>query len=760
MAVLNLDTGYILKSTTSGSVKATAEFSATITSDFNVQVSMAARVFGDTIIQNGVRCTAGHNGGGGLPAHNVQNTGVVNRTNWVAPVSYTWNFPRFRDAYNITCFVQFNGEYVSPYYGFYRGSDGSAGPFVAAGIITIPGFPIYAPISPTNQLNTRNSDTQNTISWTNNPTTQQPYDYLDMHRSTDGGGWTLIVSWIAPTATSFVDSTTSPNHSYAYHVRSVNPAGLGNAYASNTTFNTPAAPTSLVASRNAANNIDLVWVNPGFTETASQLSRSSNGGQTWTDLAIISGANLTSATDAPGGGTYRYRVRNLRDSLISVWSNQSADVVTIVPPNPPTLVSPINGRIISMADQYVTFEWVHNPIDGSAQTGVELWYSIGTSGIWGGFYTGNTNVQTYKINIGIYWGGSVNQTIYWRARTRGAHTDFSGYTIGTFVLRQVPQVSIISPANDNVIIDMLPMILSWNYSDISGTQLRADLTIRSATGITLWTRTVIGTATSYTLESSEFLPDNLSNFIFQIAVTSTSTLTASTTRRFSTDYEEPPVPLANLRKDVNFGSVSIQVLEGHAEGNEPLTVSLAVFRGNVLIGNNLHNGAMVIDRYPPLDVDIVYRIVAFAATGVFSQAEYTIRIESIEYAYINFGQNYTQVLRLGIEPTFDWGTEHDREAIAVWGKREPLVRIGENFLMSGSVSGKVWKEIFWKPGSINATIFEAEALDRWNGIAIIRRPRGEIIPAVYNVQMSVGDDHMLADVSVDFERVDGDGLYV
>ena len=147
----------------------------------------------------------------------------VAQTGWAS-----FTFGRTSADYMVYIRIHVWGELTSGY-----GPAGADTGWYLLGIVVVP--KVNPPLSPTNIVNTRNSDFNNTISWTNNPAPNAHYDYLIVYRSVDGGGWSALpgATALPGNATSFVDSTTSPNHSYLYHVVSVNVAGVGNQNVSN-----------------------------------------------------------------------------------------------------------------------------------------------------------------------------------------------------------------------------------------------------------------------------------------------------------------------------------------------------------------------------------------------------------------------------------------------------------------------------------------------------------------------------------------------
>ena len=644
--------------------------------------------------------------------------------------------------------------------------------FSAAGALAQTGFALIAtltipklnkPAAPTNLANSRANDSSGTISWAIHPTSDAPYDSQKITRSVDGGAYSDLTgaTALSGTVTSYKDLTRSAGHSYSYKVTAVNVAGSTTSAASATIYNTPNAPTKLTASRNAQNQIELKCTNPAGTQTATEFARSADKGASMTVITpAVTGASVIAYTDVPGGGTFRYCARNVRTSpttLRSAWSAWTADVSAMMAPKAPTLTGPVSGATVSMATETVRFDWVHNPQDGSAQSAARIQLSKddwATSQI---FQISNANAF-YVASV--TW--DVNDTVKWKVQTKGAHADYSPYsTERSFTLKQVPQVDILSPADDDTVIDTMPLDIAWDYSDMSGTLRQSTLRLKDSAGAMLWGKDLVGDIYGYQLDPSEFLLLNDSDYLLEISVTSTSGLSASTQRGFATHFLEPAEPDGELMVDRDFGSVAIQVFASEEAEGVPETVSLSVYREQVLIADGLQPGSVAIDRYPPLDSEVTYTIAALTATGVSATSQYRTYLESGGYAYINFGDGMAQVLRLGLIPSDTYGTEHDREGIPVWGKRDPIVRIGGGAHLTGTLVGKVWRASdTWPDGGVNASLEDARSLDAWDGIGVVRRPHQISLPALCDVQIALADEPLLADVTVSYERVSADGLYL
>ena len=613
------------------------------------------------------------------------------------------------------------------------------------------------PSVPTVCTNTRNSDLQNTVSWTNGASASvSKTTYLE--RQINGGAWSQIAT-VSGTTTSYVDNAASVNNSYAYRVRS-GWGGTYSAYAtSGMTYNTPSAPGKPQAARNVDNSIAITFANSANTSTAIELQRSTDA-STWATVKTQTGNNLTSITDNPGGGTFYYRVRNTRDALVSAWSEVSDKIVTIAPPAAPSLTSPLNSAVIPTSTPEIILSWMHNPVDGSVQTAAEVQYSTNEGTSW---TTVNvTTAQSYQLANNF----SVNTTVTWRVRTKGADPSFGPYSSNrAFVISQTPSVSLTSPPQ---IIESLPIVVSWNYTDLSGTQQQAQISLLSDTGSVLFSRTIQGTATSTSIFSSDYLPANGSSYTLRVSVRSTSSLTNEINIPVSTDYLEPPLAEASVDVDWQKASVSLAIHEV-VDAALPGTVAMGIFRrrkdgSTLMFADQVPSGAAVTDKYPPLDETLVYLFVAYAETGVASIREVEVVIPSRMQAYINFGDNLADVARLMLDTKFDASLTHQKEIIETAGlsKRDayPLVIYGESQSYSGNISGTAMRDdSLIHLDMTYGLIPEIEAARDWTGYVVLRLPYEE--PFAADITISKGTDMQYASsIAIQWERVRANGLAI
>ncbi|MCL1846958.1 MAG: fibronectin type III domain-containing protein [Coriobacteriia bacterium] len=605
--------------------------------------------------------------------------------------------------------------------------------------------------------NTRVSDTQNTVAWTlGAASSDSKTTYIE--RSVDGGTYAQITT-VKGTVTSYADKATSANHSYSYRVRS----GWGTLYSgyatSGVTYNTPSAPGKPTVARMDATKVRASFANTALTATATELQRSSNG-TSWTAAQTQSGSAVVSIDDTPGGGTWYYRVRNTRGTLASAYSATSAAVVTLQPPAAPTLVSPASSAVISTAEASIAFQWTHNPLDGSAQTSAELQYS--TNG--GTSYTtvsvsGSTNKHTLTNSF------TVNATVTWRVRTKGADAAFGAYSsTRTFKVYQAPSVAITSPGTTPI--TDLPIGITWTYTDLSGTQQQATVELLSVAGKALFSRTLQGTATTFQLASGDFLPDNHTAYTLRVTVRSTTSLVAQTQMGISTDYTEPAEAEPGYAIDAQRAAVELSVFEGD-EPEVPPTVSMGIMRrrsdGSLLVlVDKVPSGTAVTDVYPPLDERLTYLFIAYAASGVASIVEVELTIPSKMTAFLNFGQGYGEVAKVALDLNWDRQLAHTRELFTTAGRtpedRYPVADYGSGLSLTGSIKGTAVRDGDAFDGLISYNLItDMDAASEWTGPVIVRLPHERPFAADVAISQSFTGRH-LSEVNVDFERVRAHGL--
>ena len=174
----------------------------------------------------------------------------------------------------------------------------------------------------------------------------------------------------------------------------------------------PAAPSNLVATAIAYNQINLTWADNSNNETGFIIERSTNGTDTWTQIATP-GINATSYSDTTGlvGSTaYFYRIRATNsggDSANSATATATTLAAPIVPLAPTSLVA------IAVSSSQINLTWIDN---SNNETGFIIERSLDGSTNWTQIAAPAANATTYSDSNGL--AGST--TYYYRVRATDA----------------------------------------------------------------------------------------------------------------------------------------------------------------------------------------------------------------------------------------------------------------------------------------------------------------------------------------------------
>lgn len=524
----------------------------------------------------------------------------------------------------------------------------------------ISGWAYTTPSSPRACSASRVSDSQQRVTWSLGASASHTWGGVAVERSTDGGGW-VQVARLGGAATNYTDNGTSPNHRYAYHVRSHTPSGLWSGYASSGhVYTTPAAPSTVSAAATGPTGVNVTAGGLPPYASAYQIERRGESGG-WGGAKTAS--SFPVAMPSAAGVNY-YRVRAGRDGMWSGW-RESAPVTTIAVPLAPTITGvPAVYALGSTAE----VAWTANHPDGSAQTAAELEItkpdgSISTVGVEG--TRGSAAVEFDAIG-----------TWRLRARTHGAHADWgawSGYAEAP--VAAPPIVTITRPATDSAAMEVVPFSATWDVADATGVASQT-LRLLSPDGSALHTVELGGEARSYEFRAGTYLPANMASYVMELTVRGGSTLAAAAERSFVADYAEPATPAAEVSYTPELGAeVSVRhgrggwELDGWAlvvpepfidEDGIPITSGIEVVADGTialgavmptesvsvvrlmpdgsqwLVSEGMADGETARDPLPPLETDFTYMVTAYSDVGTATTHEAAARVAADAVA-INYG---------------------------------------------------------------------------------------------------------------------------
>jgi hypothetical protein len=170
---------------------------------------------------------------------------------------------------------------------------------------------VQPPRAPTGLVATAASTTQINLRWTDNATNETGYKIERLVNGT----WTQVAS-VGANVASYSATGLMRANTYSFRVRSYN-AGGNSGYSNTTSATTlssirsPKVIGSLMARVRTSTilRVQLTWTDTSSNESSFYIFRSSNGGRTWTRIAIV-GANSTTYSDGRvgTGRAYMYKV--------------------------------------------------------------------------------------------------------------------------------------------------------------------------------------------------------------------------------------------------------------------------------------------------------------------------------------------------------------------------------------------------------------------------------------------------------------------
>jgi fibronectin type 3 domain-containing protein len=280
-----------------------------------------------------------------------------------------------------------------------------------------------APSTPANLAATGVSDTEINLTWDRTGTGESS---ITIWRSTVGGPWGVLTKLPAG-SNIFTDTSCYPSTSYAYRVTADNGAGSSPPTVSANASTLASAATQPIATGFAATaaspfTINLSWNDPATGFRNWLLERSSDGGMSYSIIAVVAGSGTTAAyTDTPlsPATTYYYRVRltnglGYSDYTVPVAATTAARVV-----NTPLEATGLTATVNSATS--TTLHWTdHNAGAASylietapfSWTGTPTWTQVAQTAVGDTSYNLTTTAETFY---------------YVRIRAQSAAGD-SGYT--------------------------------------------------------------------------------------------------------------------------------------------------------------------------------------------------------------------------------------------------------------------------------------------------------------------------------------------
>ena len=596
----------------------------------------------------------------------------------------------------------------------------------ATAYLTIPKRPVSVPAAPSSVSASRVSDTQHTISWTRNATTDAPYSSLGVERWDNVSGVYSLRATLSGAATSWSDTGTIADREYRWRVYASNDAGVSSRAFSGNLKTTPKASGTPTATKTSSGDITVAWSGNSAIADGIEVWHASGGVWDGAALATLSGTATTYSHTSPSSSaahSYRTRAKTTTPALTGAYSATSNTVALLAAPNAPTNLSP-NGSVRDAALP-VTLTWQHNPVDTTAQTKYEVQYRT-NGGAWTSTGTVTSSTTSRTITAGTWANGS---TIEWQVRTWGGHADPSPWSAtASFTTSATPTAAPNSP-DASTPHTSSTVSASWGYYQSDGlVQAAWQARLKDGAGAVLETRSGSGAATSTTFTRSVA---DATTYKWDVRVQSSAGLWSDWAEAtFAVAYATPPAPILSLLWMPDTGAVAATVDVAAPGAGEVAAVSVSLWResvaGWVLVAADVAPGSSVTDYIPPLGALVAYKATAYSATpSAIDSAVTQIMTDGAQHAFVNGGAGFSQLVRLlaNVVVSVEDGLA-DKTLHQFAGRTRPVEFAGEATSLVLGVAADLFGPMV-SPALDQSTLTEVRDLARVPGPHCFRSPDGE-----------------------------------
>lgn len=534
---------------------------------------------------------------------------------------------------------------------------GSAGPLASegrnlsvSGSVTVGARPYQLPAAPTSPSVSRNSDTSQTVAWTNTSPASSSAPYAGVYvyrRDNVNTSWVKVAT--LGVVSSWTDTTTVADRGYDYNVAPYNSSGEGTASSTVSIKTTPLAPTALAAAKSGA-DIVLTWTRNASTAD-SQVVQASQSGGAYTDIATISAGASTYTHSAPSSSyTWTYKVvAKTTTPALSAASAASNTVTLLAPPNAPVIVGPA-GPVD--ATETTTLDWTHNPTDTTPQTKYQLRYRLVGAGSWTTLSAVTSGTSALALILSSAWGRANGTTIEWAVATWGSHASSSPFSdTATLVLSARPTATISAPPTT---LETSTVVATWGYYDAEGTAQAAwKAELLDASSAILETRNGVGAATTTTFATT--VANGFSGTVRITVTDSSGMLSTPATRAFTVSYALPPTPTLVATWDPETASVALEITNPAAVDDDPEGVYNDVYRSLdggawALLYAGVPVNTTITDWSPTVSGVTSYRVVAFSAlpssaTSADLDVETPAEGDPVGSVWLSAGPGFSSVCR-------------------------------------------------------------------------------------------------------------------
>ncbi|MCC2668974.1 MAG: repeat-containing protein, partial [Armatimonadetes bacterium] len=238
-----------------------------------------------------------------------------------------------------------NGLALDTDYGYRVRAFNAGGESAPAGPVTI----ATPPAAPFNLVLGQITAAQIRLDWASSSTTETGFS---VERKTEAGAFAAVGS-VGADATTYTDTTVAANTTYTYRVRAASAAGDSEYSNAPSALTLPAAPTNLTVLAAVSEALDVSWTDGNTPPAAHQVERSSDGGTTFSQVAMLP-AGTTTYRDSPVSAalSYGYRVR-----AVNATGSSPFTAVVNRTPLPPAPAAPTGFQAVLLSGTEIRLTW-------------------------------------------------------------------------------------------------------------------------------------------------------------------------------------------------------------------------------------------------------------------------------------------------------------------------------------------------------------------------------------------------------------------
>lgn len=544
---------------------------------------------------------------------------------------------------------------------------------------------INYPHPPKNVGQAKNSDYSVSLWWEGDYTGDYggyPWDHVCIDRWDNVTDYWYRIATLRWHATSYTDTSPTHDRTFKYAIYSENRRGESDHVDLPEIYTTPNGHENLQWTKQAS-DVVLTWTPTSSMACTTQVEESISGGAFTLKATVPAGTKTWTSVAPDPMVTHQYRVRPVVGGVTGGWRTSSV-VALLTAPLAPTSLAP-NGIPHDPADTGLSMTWVHNSVDGTAQTAFEIqWRQDG--GAW------STLTGTTGFYNGVSGALSANRSFDWQVRTKGQHANWSPWSaIASFTTRTRPTANINYPtAADH---GMASLTITWAYFSVGMSPHSYSSVVLLEGANQVFTQAFSGAVTSVTLP---FELKNNTTYTAKVQTRDGNGLWSLWDEQtFTTDFIPPTTPTLAGTFDAELGNVVLTITNPTEDGITTVApVYNAIYRSvagvETLVSDNVPLNTAVTDHVPATAGTNTYRVVTWSATPTSAEATLDV-VGNSEWIFVNGGPDYSTLARLRGGPVVQLSSGRDKVLHQFVGYTAPVEFAGTArsrvFGLSGYVDG-------------------------------------------------------------------------